>query len=43
MEVDTKQIDRLIDIDLKGAMISSKIAMNQMIKQEFELPERTKC
>ncbi len=42
MEVDTKQIDRLIDIDLKGAMISSKIAMNQMIKQEFELPERTK-
>ena len=34
-EVDTKQIDRLIDIDLKGAMIGSKIAMNQMIKQGF--------
>ena len=34
-EVDSKQIDRLIDIDLKGTMIGSKIAMNQMIKQGF--------
>ena len=32
-EIDTNQIDKLIDIDLKGAMIGSKIAMNQMIKQ----------
>lgn len=34
-EVQTEQINRLIDIDLKGAMIGSKIAMNQMIKQGF--------
>ena len=34
-EVKTEQINRLIDIDLKGAMIGSKIAMNQMIKQGF--------
>lgn len=32
-EVETEKINRLIDIDLKGAMIGSKIAMKQMIKQ----------
>ena len=32
-EVDTQTIDKLIDIDLKSAVIGSKIAMNQMIKQ----------
>ena len=32
-EVDTGVINKLIDIDLKSAMIGSKIAMNQMIKQ----------
>lgn len=34
-EVETKNIDRLIDIDLKSAIIGSKIAMKQMIKQGF--------
>ena len=34
-EVDTKDIDKLIDIDLKGSIIGSKIAMNHMIKQGF--------
>ena len=34
-EVGTRDINRLIDIDLKGAIVGSKIAINQMIKQEF--------
>lgn len=34
-EVDSNVINRLIDIDLKSAIIGSKIAMNQMIKQGF--------
>lgn len=34
-QVETKDIDKLIDIDLKGAMIGSKVAVNQMIKQGF--------
>lgn len=34
-EVDTKVMDRLIDIDLKSAMIGSKVAMKQMIKQGY--------
>ena len=34
-EVDTKIMDRLIDIDLKSAMVGSKIAMKQMIKQGY--------
>lgn len=34
-EVDTKDIDKLIDIDLKGSIIGAKIAMNHMIKQGF--------
>lgn len=34
-EVDTSVIDRLIDIDLKSAIIGSKIAANHMIKQGF--------
>ena len=34
-EVESSTINRLIDIDLKSAMIGSKIAMNQMIKQGF--------
>ena len=34
-EVDTKDIDKLIDIDLKGSIIGTKIAMNHMIKQGF--------
>ena len=34
-EVDSDKISKLIDIDLKGAIIGSKIAMNQMIKQGF--------
>lgn len=34
-EVKSDQINRLIDIDLKSAIIGSKIAMNQMIKQGF--------
>ena len=34
-EIETSEITRLLDIDLKGAMIGSKIAMNQMIKQGF--------
>lgn len=34
-EVETDSINRLIDIDLKGTIIGSKIAMNQMIKQGF--------
>lgn len=34
-EVDTKDIDKLIDIDLKGSIIGTKIAMNYMIKQGF--------
>ena len=32
-EVETEKINRLVDIDLKGAMIGSKIAMKQMIEQ----------
>lgn len=34
-EIDSDKINRLIDIDLKGAIIGSKIAMKQMIKQGF--------
>lgn len=34
-EVDSDKINRLIDIDLKSAIIGSKIAMKQMIKQGF--------
>lgn len=34
-EVDSSSIDRLIDIDLKSAIIGSKIAMKQMIQQGF--------
>ena len=34
-EVDSKSIDRLIDIDLKSSIIASKIAIKQMIKQGF--------
>lgn len=34
-EVESDKINRLIDIDLKSAIIGSKIAMNQMIKQGF--------
>lgn len=34
-EVDSEKINRLIDIDLKSAIIGSKIAMKQMIKQGF--------
>lgn len=34
-EVKTEQINKLIDIDLKSAIIGSKIAMNQMIKQGY--------
>ena len=34
-EVDSSKINRLIDIDLKGAIIGSKIAMKQMIKQGY--------
>lgn len=34
-EVETSTIDRLIDIDLKSAIIGSKIAMKQMIKQGY--------
>ncbi len=34
-EVETSSINRLIDIDLKSAIIGSKIAMKQMIKQGF--------
>lgn len=34
-ELESTTINRLIDIDLKGAIIGSKIAMNQMIKQGF--------
>lgn len=34
-EVESSVINRLIDIDLKGAMLGSKIAMNQMVKQGF--------
>lgn len=34
-EIDSKSINRLIDIDLKSAIIGSKIAMNQMIKQGY--------
>jgi len=34
-EVDSKSIDRLIDIDLKSSIIGSKIAVNQMIKQGY--------
>ncbi len=33
--LDTKSIDRLIDIDLKSAIVGSKIAMEQMIKQGY--------
>lgn len=34
-EVDSDVINRLIDIDLKSAIVGSKIAMNQMIKQGY--------
>lgn len=34
-EVPSDKINKLIDIDLKSAMIGSKIAMNQMIKQGY--------
>ncbi len=34
-ELDTSVVDKLIDIDLKSAIIGSKIAMKQMIKQGF--------
>lgn len=34
-EVETDSINKLIDIDLKSAIIGSKIAMNQMIKQGY--------
>lgn len=34
-EVSTDEISRLIDIDLKGAIIGTKLAMKQMIKQGF--------
>lgn len=34
-EVESDSINRLIDIDLKSAIIGSKIAMNQMIKQGY--------
>ena len=34
-EVESSSINRLIDIDLKSAIIGSKIAMNQMIKQGY--------
>lgn len=34
-ELETSVVDKLIDIDLKSAMIGSKIAMKQMIKQGF--------
>jgi NAD(P)-dependent dehydrogenase (short-subunit alcohol dehydrogenase family) len=34
-EVDSKVINRLVDIDLKSAIIGSKIAMKQMIKQGY--------
>ncbi len=34
-EVESSSINRLIDIDLKSAVIGSKIAMNQMIKQGY--------
>ena len=34
-DVDSSSIDRLIDIDLKSAIIGSKIAMKQMIKQGY--------
>lgn len=34
-EVESVKINRLIDIDLKSAIIGSKIAMKQMIKQGF--------
>lgn len=33
--VESKTIDKLIDIDLKSAIIGSKVAMKQMIKQGF--------
>lgn len=33
--VDSKSINKLIDIDLKSAIIGSKIAMKQMIKQGY--------
>jgi len=34
-ELDKKTIDRLIDIDLKGAMLGTKVIMPIMIKQRF--------
>lgn len=34
-EVESSSINKLIDIDLKSAIIGSKIAMNQMIKQGY--------
>ena len=34
-EVDSKVIDRLIDIDLKGTILCSKLIMPVMIKQGF--------
>lgn len=34
-EVPSNDINKLIDIDLKGAIMGSKIALNQMIKQNY--------
>ena len=34
-ELESKSINKLIDIDLKSAIIGSKIAMEQMIKQGY--------
>lgn len=34
-EIESSNINKLIDIDLKSAIIGSKIAMNQMIKQGY--------
>lgn len=34
-EVDSKTVDRLIDIDLKSAIIGSSVAMKHMIKQGY--------
>lgn len=34
-ELEDKDINKLIDIDLKSTIIGSKIAMKQMIKQGF--------
>lgn len=34
-ELEDKDINKLIDIDLKSTIIGSKIAMKQMIKQGY--------